>query len=127
MVSILVLSQSFPDEANNEKVCLTKVKLREYVLNSFRAGPFLVADSNSAIPAVRQSVSHSVTHSLSKRLEPSSGHFETDWSQRDPQAVQCVQVCTVLYILKLIGPKGTHRLYSLYSFVQFEHFETDWS
>ena len=45
-------------------------------------------------------------------------HFETDWSQRDPQVVQCVQ---------FVHFGGTHRLYSVYSFVQFGHFETDWS
>ena len=40
------------------------------------------------------------------------GHFENDWSQRDPQVVQCLYS---FYILRLIGPGGTHRVYSVYS------------
>ena len=60
-------------------------------------------------------------------------HFETDWSQRDPQVAQCVQFCKVwtfwnwsdwskrdqqvvqcvqLYSLKLIGNKGTNSIVS---------------
>ena len=50
-------------------------------------------------------------------------HSETDWSQRDPQVVQCVQFVQFVHF----ETDWSRRDPQVVQCVQFVHFETDWS